>query len=99
MIRITRHSPACVTLEGHANRDVYGKDLVCAAVSALALTLAANVEGKDNAEILLEPGNSRISCTPEAAGEFDCLCKGFLLLAERFPECVCYSEETEKADP
>ena len=51
MIRITRHSPACVSVEGHANSDVYGKDLVCAAVSALALTLAANVEGKENADM------------------------------------------------
>lgn len=92
MIRITRHSPVCVTLEGHACSDVYGKDLVCAAVSALALTLAANVEGKENAEVSLKPGNSRIQCTPDAAGVFDCICKGFQLLAEKFPEYVCFSE-------
>lgn len=92
MIRITRVSPACVTLEGHACSDVYGKDLVCAAVSALALTLAANVENLEGAEILLEPGNSRISCSPDAAGMFDCICKGFQLLAEKFPEHVYFSE-------
>lgn len=92
MIRITRVSPACVTLEGHACSDVYGKDLICAAVSTLALTLAANVEGKENAEVSLQPGNSRISCHLEAAGVFDCICKGFQLLAEKFPEYVCFSE-------
>jgi uncharacterized protein YsxB (DUF464 family) len=92
MIRITRVSPVCVTLEGHALSDVYGKDLICAAVSALALTLAANVEGKEHAEVSLQPGNSRISCHPEAAGVFDCVCKGFRLLADQFPECVCYLE-------
>ena len=92
MIRITRHSPACVTLEGHANSAPYGKDLVCAAVSALMLTLAANVEGKEAAEIVLQPGNSRISCTPDAAEIFDCFCVGFEMLARRFPEYVCFLE-------
>lgn len=92
MIRITRVSPVCVTLEGHANSDVYGKDLICAAVSALALTLAANVEGKEHAEVSLKPGNSRISCTPEETGTFDCICEGFQLLAEKFPEHVCFLE-------
>ena len=92
MIRITRVSPACVTLEGHALSDVYGKDLVCAAVSALMLTLAANVEGKEYSEVSLKPGNSRISCIPEETGTFDCICKGFQLLAEKFPEYVCFLE-------
>ena len=92
MIRITRHAPACVTLEGHANSDVYGRDLICAAVSALALTLAANVEGKEAAEIVLQPGNSRISCTPDEAPIFDCICLGFEMLARRFPEYVSFLE-------
>ena len=92
MIRITRQGATCVTLKGHAGSAEYGKDLVCAAVSALALTLAANVENLEGAEILLEPGNSRISCSPDAAGMFDCICKGFQLLAEKFPEHVSFSE-------
>ena len=92
MIRITRQGATCVTLKGHAGSAEYGKDLICAAVSALALTLAANVEGKEHAEVSLQPGSSRISCHPEAAGIFDCICKGFQLLAERFPEHVCFLE-------
>lgn len=92
MIRITRQGATCVTLKGHAGSAEYGKDLVCAAVSALALTLAANAEDLEEAEILLEPGNSRISCSPDAAGMFDCICKGFQLLAEKFPEHVYFSE-------
>ena len=92
MIRIIRHSPACVTLEGHANSDRYGRDLVCAAVSGLTLTLAANAEEMEGAEISLKPGNSRISCRAEAAAVFDCVCKGYELLAGRFPEYVCFTE-------
>ena len=92
MIRITRHSPGCVSVKGHANSDVYGKDLVCAAVSALVLTLAANVEKMERAEILLEPGNCRIQCCSEAETVFDCICKGFEMLAGKYPGYVCYLE-------
>lgn len=93
MIRITRESPTAVVLEGHADSDVYGKDLVCAAVSALALTLGENVRGLRGAEITLIPGNSRISCGQEdAAAVFDCICTGFALLARKYPEFVCYLE-------
>ena len=92
MIRITRHAPAQVTLEGHANSDAFGKDLVCAAVSALTLTLAANVENLDGAEVSLEPGKARITGSPEAAPVFDCICKGYELLAGKFPEYVCFLE-------
>ena len=92
MIRIIRHSPVCVSLEGHANSDIYGRDLICAGVSALVLTLAANVEKLEGSRIRLEPGNSRISSTKDAAATFDCICRGFQLLAGRFPEYVCFSE-------
>ena len=44
MICITRHNTTAVTVEGHACADDYGKDLVCAAVSALVLTLEANLK-------------------------------------------------------
>ena len=60
MIRITRQGGTFVTLEGHAGSDVYGRDLVCAAVSALVLTLAEAVKDKPEAEVILSPGNSHI---------------------------------------
>ena len=60
-----------VTITGHANSDVYGKDLVCAAVSALALTLAANARylaSKDHVTdftVRLAPGDAEICCKPK----------------------------------
>ena len=92
MIRITRQGETAVSLEGHAGSDVYGRDLVCAAVSALVLTLAANVEGMEGAEIFLEAGNSQVQCGLEAAEVFDCVCKGFALLAKKYPDYVCFTE-------
>ena len=93
MIRITRQGETSLKLEGHAGSDVYGKDLVCAAVSALVLTLAEAVKDKPGAEVILKPGDSQIRCDQEAEAVFDCICKGFALLAEKYPEYVCYSRQ------
>ena len=57
-----------LTIEGHANSGEPGHDLVCAGVSALAYTLAANVghmeEGGQVRDTIvkLEPGHAEISC-------------------------------------
>ena len=91
-----------VTVEGHAGSGPEGHDLVCAAVSALALTLAGNVsymKAQDAVygEILkLEEGNAEIQCTPyrrykESAQQiFRSVCVGFELLATKYPGNIIY---------
>ena len=103
MIRVIRKSETCVTLEGHAGSDIYGKDLVCAAVSALALTLDANIDRMrrqgmlESSVVHLAPGSARLRCTPrkerrkEVAAVFDGICAGFAMLGEKFPGLVRYS--------
>lgn len=104
MIRITRRNATAVTVEGHACSDVYGKDLICAAVSALVLTLEANMERMHrkgqlySVRVHLEPGKARIRCVPRkeyqaaAAAVFDNICTGFRLLSGKYPEFVDYWE-------
>lgn len=89
MIRITRQGATCVTIEGHACSGGYGRDLVCAAVSALALTLGEAAKQQDG-QVVLKPGYSRIQCGGEAEAAFDCICLGFSLLAGKFPDFVNY---------
>ena len=92
MIRIVREGPACVTLKGHAGSDVYGRDLVCAGVSALALTLGETVAALPGAQVALQPGDSRVFCEPDekAVTAFDCICRGFDLLARKYPGYVSF---------
>lgn len=94
MIRIQREGPACVTLKGHAGSDVYGRDLVCAGVSALALTLGETAAALPGAEVTLRPGDSSIRCAPEAkaVAAFDCVCGGFALLARKYPGFISFSQ-------
>ncbi len=77
---------AVLSLSGHAGAADRGRDLVCAALSALAETAAA----QPGAET--ERGEARM--TVRAAEErLAALAEGFRLLAREFPEFVTYVED------
>ena len=103
MIRITYHREyGRVTIEGHAYSGDPGHDLVCAGVSTLAYTLAANVgnlEGCDmvyRPTVVLENGKAEITANPKPRHKstvaliFQSVCVGFEVLAANYPEYVRY---------
>ena len=91
-----------VTITGHAGSGPEGHDLVCAAVSALALTLAGNVAYMEaqgavrNVTTNLGEGNAEIQCSPvrkykdSAEQIFRSICVGFELLATKYPGNISY---------
>ena len=91
-----------LTVTGHANSAEPGHDLVCASVSALALTLAGNVSYMEAREavhsviINLDKGNAEIQCTPYRRYKdsvqqiFSAICVGFELLATQYPDHISY---------
>ena len=91
-----------VTVEGHAGSGPEGHDLVCSAVSALALTLAGNVsymeaqEAVRNVIIKLDEGDAEIQCTAYRRYKdsveqiYRAICVGFELLATKYPENISY---------
>ena len=91
-----------VTVEGHAGSGPEGHDLVCASVSALALTLAGNVSYLEAQGAVwdvitkLEEGSAEIQCTPyrrykdSVALIYGAICAGFELLATKYPENIFY---------
>ena len=103
MIQVTYHRRYNrVTVEGHAGSGPEGHDLVCSAVSALALTLAGNVSYMQAQEAVydvimkLEEGSAEIQCTPyrrykDSVGQiYRAICVGFELLATKYPENISY---------
>lgn len=92
-----------VTVKGHAGTAPEGQDLVCAAVSAITGTLAANMEqlaqeGAVRAPcIRLDKGDAEIGGTPRHGYKslvqmvVRTLCVGYELLAQKYPEAVSYS--------
>ena len=90
--------------KGHAGSGPRGHDLVCAAVSALVMTLGANVadlagDGKVRRQVLrLRPGDCFISCIPCGQMKpvvsliFDAVCGGFQLLEALYPENIQYTK-------
>ena len=91
-----------VTVRGHAGAGPEGHDLVCAAVSAITLTLAGNVAYMESQEAVrnviteLKEGNAEIQCTANrrykdsVAQIFRAICVGFELLATKYPENILY---------
>lgn len=91
-----------VTIQGHALSNEYGKDLVCAACSTLAVTLAANIRYLESkgyvteAVSRLDPGEAELSCAPATRYRdsvrqmFMAVCVGFEVLADQYPDYIRY---------
>ena len=108
MIRVTYdRSVNRLLAEGHAGRGAPGHDLVCAAVSALVLTLATNVASLATQEkalrrqkLKLGEGEACISCLPYPRMRqvtmmiFDTVCSGFELLQTLYPEHLEFTVKT-----
>lgn len=106
MITVTYHRKwHRLSVEGHAETGEPGFDLVCAAATILARTLAAHVaELSAEKRIVKEPhiklqeGCAEISCKPVHRFAsmveliYDSVIRGFLLMSEQFPEAVTYNE-------
>lgn len=96
MIEISRH-PGGITVKGHAGCAEPGKDIVCAAVSTLAQTLAVSLEKltPDSVGYDLEPGHMEIyHGTLSDRGKY--LIKSFFIgvkmVAEQYPDYVRIEE-------
>ena len=91
-----------LTVKGHARSAEPGRDLVCAAASTLAYTLAANVANMaDNGQVRepvmnMKEGDAEISCRPRhnlkatVTLVFDTVCAGLGLLAHQYPQYISY---------
>lgn len=103
MLKVTiaaRGEKLSLKLEGHAGYAEHGKDIVCAAASILANTVAYNVDlldrfkaFKEPAIIRLESGDTEITCVPTEASDhirhdYYFAGNGFCLLAESYPQYV-----------
>ena len=81
MIRIFYDGETSLRISGHAGSAPKGQDLICAAVTALALTLRENAENSE-----LSSGNASFSGgNPEV---YQAMARGFSLLAKTFPKEV-----------
>lgn len=91
-----------ITVRGHAGSAEEGKDLVCAAVSTLVLTAAANVRSMEekgctySTAVTVDKGDAEIEVNPKAYFRLsimqilDAICAGFEVLSREYPEYVRY---------
>lgn len=101
MISIVYHKKYnALTMDGHAGSGEPGQDLVCAAASAVAYTLAGNVRQLEAQGALRDcvvdmgSGHAQIRCTACTHSRatvrlvFGAVCMGFAMLAQEYPEFV-----------
>ena len=91
-----------VAVNGHANSGEFGHDLVCAACSAIAVTLGENVEAMKRSghvrvgTVTYGYGEALVCCTPVSRYNnlvtviFDAICMGFDRLAKEYPDYITY---------
>ena len=85
MIRV-RFDGAQVTVSGHAGYAPAGRDIVCAAVSALVYALAGRLRETGRLERFQSaPGYAEIAGTGDCAREFALVRCGLALLARQYP--------------
>lgn len=93
MIRVTAE-PGQLTVQGHADYAPAGKDIVCAAVSALVLALAERLQEKNLVkELVMRPGYVRIAIRG-AERETELVKCGLRQLERKYPRCVQVEEGT-----
>lgn len=100
MIEIAYHRAMnMVTIKGHAGYKEDGEDIVCAAVSTLACTLAANLSDEivRDAIVRLDPGDTVIHAAARARFKnvvnliYDVITNGFEGVAEAYPKNVRFT--------
>ena len=101
MIRATRQDYR-LAVDGHAGYAEQGKDIVCAAASALFYTLARELDYRkieftmtedaaSGAEIVAYPPDG---FTLDTDVVFETICTGYRMLAEEYPEHVTFTDES-----
>ena len=84
-----------LTINGHAGSAEYGKDIVCAGVSAIAFALLGWLENNQEEltemdELIAEDGQVYIACagSDEVSTAFEVALMGLIQIARQYPECV-----------
>ena len=99
MIRVIKRENG-ITVTGHANYDEYGKDIVCASVSTLFLSLIDSIANLTEAEcdVEIDSGYGKIEFskhTEQSKLLVDSFMIGVDIVREEFPEYVSLERECE----
>lgn len=85
-----------LSIKGHAKSAEYGKDLICAAASALITAGLNSLENIDNYEIVFEEGNVLIASnniTKHDQIVLETVINGLTAIEEEYPEYIKIKKE------
>ena len=91
-----------LSVKGHAGYGGYGRDIVCAAVSALVVALADYVEAEAGCEaqtfVEVRPGHAVVRAGGKTCEAFRPVYRGLCRLARTYPEHVVVEVSGERKD-
>ena len=110
MIRVTQTDDGktlALAVTGHAGKGPKGEDIVCAAATMLAYTLAQNVSKyrlglKGRPKIQMKEGDIIVRCRPKDRHReqlrlvYETIGEGYRLLAHNYPDAVEYAVTPER---
>ena len=89
-----------IEIEGHANYDEEGKDIVCSAVSAIFVGGCNALINEDSFDITLEKGYSKVEVIDEIDEHdeivLDTMIIQLFTIAKSYPNYVRISEQNER---
>ena len=94
---VIKHTENHISIKGHANYDVIGKDIVCSAVSILIQTLIQSIEEltADTIKYSMSAGNVDIeyrNLTEKSKTLLDSFFVGLKMIADEYPNNVRLSK-------
>lgn len=91
-IKVRKNKYIDIEVDGHAGSDDIGKDVVCAAVSTIVLTLtrAMNQIHATGFEATLQNGHAKIRCRNTKANKayIHMALSGFVMLSGMYPQYI-----------
>ena len=110
MIRVTQTDDGktlALAVKGHAGKGPVGEDIVCAAATMLAYTLAQNVSKyrlglKGRPKIQMKEGDIIVRCRPKDRHRnqlrlvYETIGEGYRLLSFNYPDAVEYAVTPER---
>ncbi len=86
-----------ISIKGHANADIKGKDIVCAGVSSLVCTTINSLEGFNKKEITYKNDELEINIKHKVNNEdktrIDMLILGLRLISKKYPKHIKLKEK------
>lgn len=86
-----------ILIQGHANQNEYGKDIVCSAVSSLLFSCLNTLKSTNKDEIIIKNGYAKLDKLTNKSSHdkivINVLINGLIMISEQYGKYISMSKE------